>query len=85
MQPQEILDKVDEAIINVLLMSGLKHMAPRDINFQFMKFCGIHDLVKLSEHPESIVNWMMKPYKGHIIQLSGVDAWKTYKKLERNP
>jgi len=85
MQPQEIIDKIDEAIINELLLSALKHMEPRDINFQFMKFCGVHDLVKLSEYPDSIVKWMMKSYKGHILELSGVDVWKTYKKLEQNP
>ena len=84
-QPQEIIDKVDEAIINELLMSALKHSPPRDINFQFMKFCGVHDLVKLAEYPDDFVKWMMKPYKGHIMELSGVDVWKTYKKLEQNP
>lgn len=83
-QPQEIIDKVDEAIINALLISALKHIQPRDINFHFMKFCGTHDLIKLSERPEDIVNWMMKAYKGHIVNLSGVDEWKTYKKLEQS-
>jgi hypothetical protein len=82
-QPQEVKDKVDEAIINSLLTSALKHIPPRDINFHFMKFCGVHDLVKLSEHPTDIVGWMMKAYKGHIINI-GADEWKTYKKLERS-
>jgi len=85
MQPQEIIDKVDEAIINSLLMSALKHQVPADINFQFMKFCGVHDLVRLAEHPGDVIKWMMKPYKGHIMELSGVDVWNTYKKLEQNP
>lgn len=83
--PQDVIDKIDEAIINVLLVSALKHMPPRDVNFQFMKFCGLHSLIKLGEHPETMVNWMVKPYKGHIANLSGVDTWKTYKKLEQNP
>lgn len=72
MQPQEIIDKIDEAIINALLISGLKHTPPRDINFHFMKFCGVHDLVKLSEHPDTMIKWMMKAYKGHIVNLPGV-------------
>jgi len=84
-QPDNIKDIVDETIINALLTSALKHMQPRDINFHFMKFCGIHDLVKLSERPDDIVNWMMKSYNGHIANLSEVDEWKTYKKLEQNP
>jgi len=85
LQPDHIKDLVDETIINTLLTSALKHMQPRDINFHFMKFCGVHDLVKLSERPDDIVNWMMKSYKGHIVNLSGVDEWKTYKKLEQSP
>ena len=84
-QPQDIKDKVDEAIINALLTSALKHQSATDINFQFMKFCGTHDLIKLAQYPDSIIKWMMKSYKGHILELSGVDVWKTYKKLEQNP
>ena len=73
-----------EAIINELLTGGLKVKAPRDINFQFMKFCGVHDLAKVSELSASFVDWMSKAYRGHILELSEVDAWKTYKKLEQN-
>ena len=80
-QPSDIIDKVDEAIINVLLTSALKHMTPPDINFQFMKFCGVHDLIKLSERPDDIVKWMMKAYKGHILDMTGAEEWKTYRKL----
>lgn len=83
-QPDEIKDKVDETIINALLLSAMTHTQPRDINFQFMKFCGAHDLVKISEHPQDFVKWMMAPYKGHIMDLAGVDQWKTYRRLEQN-
>jgi len=84
LQPDEIKDMVDETIINELLISAVKHIPATDINFQFMKFCGVHDLVKLSEHPGDIIKWMMKPYKGHITNLTGVDEWKTYRRLEQN-
>jgi len=83
-QPEKIKDTVDETIINSLLTSALKHIQARDINFHFMKFCGTHDLVKLAEHPTDIVNWMMKPYSGHIMELSEVEEWKTYRKLGQN-
>ncbi len=56
-------------------------MTPPDINFQFMKFCGVHDLIKLSERPDDIVKWMMKAYKGHILDMTGAEEWKTYRKL----
>jgi len=84
-QPDDVKDNVDEAIINSLLTSALKHIQPRDINFQFMKFCGAHDLIRLSERPEDVVGWMMKTYKGHILDLTGVDEWKTYRRLEQSP
>jgi len=80
-QPQDIINKVDEAIINALLINSTTPILPRDVAFQFMKFCGVHDLVRLSEHPESVVKWMAKAYDGHIVNLSGIDEWKTYKKL----
>jgi 5'-3' exonuclease len=83
-QPQEIKDKVDEAIINEVLTSSLKHMPPREISFNFMKFCGTHDLQRLSNTPDDSVNWMKKSYKGHIINLSEANEWKTFKKLERS-
>ena len=82
-QPDEIKDAVDEAIINELLLSAVKHIEPRQINFQFMKFCGQHDLVKVAEQTDNIVTWMMKSYKGLIANLSEVEAWQTYKSLER--
>lgn len=82
-QPDEIKDMVDEGIINALLTSGLKHMPARDVSFQFMKFCGQHDLIKLSEHPTDIVAWLASTYKGHIVNL-GVEEWKTYRRLEQN-
>lgn len=69
MQPQEIKDKIDEAIINTLLADTLTQQAATDVNFQFMKFCGVHDLVKLAEHPESIIRWLSKSYKGFIVEL----------------
>lgn len=69
-QPQEIIDAVDEGIVNATLNSALKHTPPRDVTFHFMKFCGKHDLVKLSERPQDIVNWLVKSYKGTIVQVT---------------
>jgi 5'-3' exonuclease len=64
MQPQEIKDKIDLAIIKNVNEKEL--ITAPDINFQFMKFCGVHDLVKLAEHPQSIISWMSKPYNGDL-------------------
>ena len=83
-QPQEIKDKVDEEIIIAMLMNATKHIPPRDIAFHFLKFCGQHELIKISQYPDDMVNWMKKSYGGHILNLSGVEEWTTYKKLEQN-
>lgn len=83
-QPNDVKDAVDEAIINELLTSALKHIPPRDITFNFMKFCGAHDLQKLSERPDDSVSWMKNSYKGHILQLSEVAEWKTFERLKQN-
>jgi 5'-3' exonuclease len=69
-QPQEVIDSVDTAIVNCVLTDSVTLQPPRDVNFQFMKFCGKHDLVRLSEHPQDIVSWLAKPYRGHILNLT---------------
>lgn len=68
-QPDHIKDAVDEAIINEVLVGDLAFKMPKDINFKFMKFCGLHDLPQLSQQANSIVGWLLKPYKGHILEL----------------
>jgi len=65
-QPDDIKNNVDEAIINTVLTDMLTRKANNQISFQFMKFCGKHDLDKLAQYPESVLTWMTKPYKGDI-------------------
>lgn len=66
MQPQEIKDAVDTAIITTLLdeITTPNHK----VSFHFMKFCAKHSLIKLSERPVDVVSWLVKPYTGHILQ-----------------
>ena len=79
-QPQDIIDSVDEAIINTILINSTKRIPAKDINFHFMKFCGRHDLIKLAEHPQDIIAWMNKPYVGHITNLTDIGEWQEWKK-----
>jgi len=68
MQPQEIKDVVDEAIINEILAGEIAWKRPKDVNFKFMKFCGEYDLQSLKQ-TDSIVKWLVKPYKGLVLDL----------------
>ena len=68
-QPDDIKDAVDEAIINEILVGNLAFKQPTEINFKFMKFCGAYDLPNLTRQSDSIVGWLKKPYKGHVLDL----------------
>lgn len=83
-QPQEIINEVDEGIINQLLIDSIKCMPAKNVSFGFMKFCGKHDLIKLAQYPESIVSWMSKPYKGHILKYMEIEGFKSWTKLKQN-
>jgi len=83
MQPQEVIDVVDESIVNNLLLDSVKRIPAKNINFAFMKFCGKNDLVKLAEHPQSYIEWMNKSYTGHILNYVEIEGFQTWKKLER--
>jgi len=75
-QPQEVIDIVDEAIITNLLEDVVTRHAVKNIGFYFLKFCGRHDLVKLSENSTEIISWMIKGYNGHIVEINGEEIGK---------
>ena len=61
-QPQEIKDKVDEAIRN-----GVRTTITPQVGVHFMKFCGKYELIKISEQAETYAKWLNSPYTGCLI------------------
>lgn len=58
-QPAEIKSLVDSAI-----KEQLSHKDVGQVGIRFMKFCGKHELVKLSENAEQISKWLNQTYQG---------------------
>lgn len=81
-QPQDIIDKIDETVIETLLTDV--PVPAKTVGFQFMKFCSKYELIRLAEHPQDIISWLNKPYKGHITNLADLGAWKEWMKLKQS-
>jgi 5'-3' exonuclease len=62
-QPQEIKDKVDEAII-----TGVRTNSTPQVGIHFMKFCGKYELTKISEQAEAYAKWLNSPYTGSLVK-----------------
>jgi 5'-3' exonuclease len=58
-QPDDIKLKVDTAITE-----QVSHKDIGQVGVRFMKFCGKHDLIKISESAEQYGAWLNKTYKG---------------------
>ena len=58
-QPQDIKDKVDQAIIN-----GVRVNTTPQVGVHFMKFCGKYELTKISEQADTYARWLNSPYEG---------------------
>lgn len=58
-QPEEIKNKVDLAIIE-----QLSHKDVGQVGARFMRFCGRHELIKISESAEQYASWLNKTYQG---------------------
>jgi hypothetical protein len=58
-QPEDIKNTVDACI-----REGVRTTMVPQVGIHFMKFCGKHDLVKISEQAETYARWINKPYKG---------------------
>lgn len=61
-QPQEIKDKVDEAIRN-----GVRTTTTPQVGSHFLKFCGKYELTKISEQAEAYAKWLNTPYEGALL------------------
>jgi 5'-3' exonuclease len=60
-QPQDIKDKVDEAIITSVRTTTISQ-----VGMHFMKFCGKYELTKISEQAEAYAKWLNAPYTGSL-------------------
>ena len=60
-QPQDIKDKVDEAIITSVRTTTIPQ-----VGMHFMKFCGKYELTKISEQAEAYAKWLNAPYTGSL-------------------
>jgi 5'-3' exonuclease len=58
-QPQEIKNKVDQAIVE-----QISHKDVGQVGIRFIRFCGKFDLVKISESAEQYGRWLNETYKG---------------------
>lgn len=58
-QPQDIKDKVDGAIRDMV-----RRNTTPSVGIHFMKFCSKYDLVRLSEQAETYAKWLNSPYVG---------------------
>lgn len=65
-QPLEIKNKVDDAIKQQLSNKNVGQVGVR-----FMKFCGKHNLVKISESAEQFGRWLNATYQGVLNGNSG--------------
>jgi 5'-3' exonuclease len=60
-QPQEIKDKVDNAI-----RSGMRVTTTPQVGIHFMKFCGKYELNKISEQADTYAKWLNNAYVGAL-------------------
>lgn len=63
-QPQEVKDKVDNAI-----RTGVRTTTTPQVGIHFMKFCGKYELNKISEQAETYAKWLNNSYKGSLVSV----------------
>jgi 5'-3' exonuclease len=61
-QPQEIKDKVDSAIKEMV-----RRNTTSSVGIHFMKFCSKYELNRISEQAEAYARWLNSPYKGSLV------------------
>ena len=62
-QPEDVKMVIDRSI-----MEQLSHRDIGQVGVRFLKFCGKHDLVKLSALAEQFGRWLNEPYKGILTE-----------------
>lgn len=78
-QPDEIVNEVEDAIENTIATDEITREPMNRLTFHFMKFCGRHDLQRLSEYPDQAMNWIKKQYPGTLEELQRNRTWKKLK------
>ena len=63
-QPQDIIDALDVTILDTLDTPKSNKM----IGASFLKFCGKHELVRLAEYPEPIVEMLSKKFDRKLFE-----------------
>jgi hypothetical protein len=58
-QPDEI-----KAVVDAAIREQISHKDVGQVGVHFLKFCGKFDLVKLSDHADTVSRWMNETYKG---------------------
>jgi 5'-3' exonuclease len=58
-QPEAVKEYVDATIRN-----DVRRTMTSQVGIHFMRFCGKHELVKISEQAESYARWINRPYTG---------------------
>lgn len=61
-QPQDIKDKVDQAICE-----QISHKEVPQVGTHFLRFCGKYDLVKCSDSAEQFGRWLSQNYRGALM------------------
>lgn len=60
-QPQDIKDKVDGAIRDMV-----RHNTTSSVGIHFMKFCSKYELTRISDQAETYAKWLNSPYVGNL-------------------
>ena len=60
-QPEEIKQEIDSAIASQVSRKDINQVGVR-----FMKFCGRHELIRLSEMASQLSEWLNKTYQGAL-------------------
>jgi 5'-3' exonuclease len=64
-QPDEVKQAVDQSI-----QQQISHKDIGQVGIRFMRFCGKHDLVKISDQAEQYSQWLNSNYKGVLDGIS---------------
>jgi len=65
-QPDDIKKTIDESIIDSIRRTTQNS----GVGLHLLKFCGKHELIKISEQAETYAKWLNKPYSGELLNAS---------------
>jgi 5'-3' exonuclease len=80
--PAQIEEAIIDEMENTISADIYKRVPANQVSFQFMKFCGRHDLQRLAEHPEDTVRWIVKPYPKDVTHFKETRTWRKLKQKQ---